>query len=562
MAYFLKKQAQNNNLYLAIYESFYSAESKGTKQRCHKSLGSITKLIDSGIKDPITYFQNEVDILNKEHKNKKESKKVKKITDTSPLKHLGYFPLSSILNNLDVSEHFDFMQRERNFKYNVFDIFSSLVYARAIAPCSKNKTFHDVLPSLFKEMNYSYDQLLDAIEFIGSEYHKFNEILTAATKNNYGLDTSKTYFDCTNFYFEIEKETDFQRKGPSKENRMDPIVGMGLLLDKNLIPIGMRMYPGNQSEKPIIRDIIHDLKKQNNIDGRTIQVADKGLNCARNIHQAILKNDGYLFSKSVKTLSEKEKAWVLLDKDYKESFDDNKEIKYFAKSCVDTFNYSYTNDEGIKIDFTVKEKRVCTYNPILARKQINEIEKMRRKAESISLSLGKKSEYGESSKYVNFITKSGEKVFSSINEDKVIKDKMLAGYNLLVTSEIIMKDDEIYDTYHSLWAIEQSFRIMKSELDARPVYLQKEDSIKGHFFICYTTVLLARLLQFKELKNKYSITQIFEFIRNFKVTKYSNREYINTAKKSDVLMAIEELTNHPISNYYLSSNQIKMMHTR
>ena len=119
---------------------------------------------------------------------------------------------------------------------------------------------------------------LDAVEFIGSEYEKFVEIFTVATKENFSIDTKHTYFDCTNFYFEIDKENSFQRKGPSKEGRHDPIVGLGLLLDSNMIPIGMKMYPGNESEKPVLRKTIQDLKKQNNIDGRTIQIADKGLN--------------------------------------------------------------------------------------------------------------------------------------------------------------------------------------------------------------------------------------------------------------------------------------------
>ena len=181
------------------------------------------------------------------------------------------------------------MQANRNFKFSVYNIFSSLVFARAVFHCSKNKTYHDVLPCLFKDMNYSYDQLLSAVEFIGSEYEKFIEILTVATKTNYGLDTSKTYFDCTNFYFEIDKE-----------NR----VGMGLLLDQNLIPIGMRMYLGNESENPYIRN---ELKNQNNITGRTIQVADKGLNCAKNIHNATLNNDGYIFQSQLNNLARKKR---------------------------------------------------------------------------------------------------------------------------------------------------------------------------------------------------------------------------------------------------------------
>ena len=132
------------------------------------------------------------------------------------------------------------------------------------------------------------------------------------------MNTSKTYFDCTNFYFEIDKEDEFRKKGPSKENRRDPIIGLGLLLDANQIPIGMKLYPGNESEKPIIREVIKDLKNRNQITGKTIQVADKGLNCSNNIINAIKNKDGYIFSKSVKQLPEVEQTWVLLDNDYKE----------------------------------------------------------------------------------------------------------------------------------------------------------------------------------------------------------------------------------------------------
>ena len=305
---------QQTRTYLAIYESFYSPDVKGTKHRSIKNLGNINKLIDAGIDDPISFYQKEVDRMNAEKKKEKEvqEKTEKLISDISPEKYLGYFPLANILNNLDVEQHFDFLQSNRNFQFNVFDIFSSLVFARAVAPYSKYKTFHDVLPSLFKEMNYSYDQLLDAVEFVGSEYEKLVEIFTVATKENYGTDTSHSFFDCTNFFFEIDKENDFQRRGPSKENRNDPIVGMGLLLDANMIPIGMKMYPGNESEKPILRNIIQDMKNQNNIAGRTIQITDKGLNCARNIIQAVNNSDGYIFSKSVKQLSEKEKVWYFL----------------------------------------------------------------------------------------------------------------------------------------------------------------------------------------------------------------------------------------------------------
>jgi len=119
-------------------------------------------------------------------------------------------------------------------------------------------------------------------------------IFTVGTGETYGIDTSETYFDSTNFYFEIDREDDFRRKGPSKENRRDHIVGLGLLLDRNQIPIGMEMYPGNESEKPVLMDVISILKERNNIAGRTIHFADKGLNCAKNIAFSRKNGDGYL----------------------------------------------------------------------------------------------------------------------------------------------------------------------------------------------------------------------------------------------------------------------------
>ena len=183
MAYFLKKSTQQGRSYLAIYESFYSPEVNGTKHRCFKSLGNIEVLKKSGIEDPVSFYQNEVDKLNEQRKMEKPNKKFnqKLISDVSPERYLGYFPLANVLNTLDVEEHFNYMQSTRNFHFNAFDVFSSLVFARAVAPLSKHRTFHDVLPSILKKVDFSYDQLLETVEFVGSEYEKFVEIFTVAT---------------------------------------------------------------------------------------------------------------------------------------------------------------------------------------------------------------------------------------------------------------------------------------------------------------------------------------------------------------------------------------------
>ena len=551
MAYFLKKTPLKGRTYLAIYESFYNHNKKGTAHRCFKSLGSVETLKANGMSDPISFYQKEVDDLNR----KRSDEGVKKISDKSPLFYLGYFPLKCIMDKLEIKKYVDYFKLTTDFKFDLYDLLSSLIYARCVNPCSKNKTFHEVLPNLYNSYDYSYDQLLDGLSFLGTNYLKFVEIFTTVTGVVYGINTSKTYFDCTNFYFEIDREDDFRKKGPSKENRKDPIVGLGLLLDSNQIPIGMEMYPGNKSEKPVIRDVIDNLKKRNNITGRTIHVADKGLNCAQNIAFSKQSGDGYLFSKSVKTLPAREKEWVLLDSGYKSVKERNGKELYRYKSCVDEFPYTVTHD-GKQVTVKLNEKRLVTYNPDLAAKKRYGINKMVEKAKQLTMSQAKRDDYGETGKYVNFTDEKGEKVRVTINQKAIDRDLLLAGYNLIVTSEIHMKDEEIYSTYHNLWRIEESFRIMKSDLDARPVFVQKESMIKGHFLICYLTVMLERIFQFKVLENKLSASEIFGFFKDFKVTNADNK-YINVTTDSEFIARLSEKTRLPLRNYYLSKTQIR-----
>ena len=551
MAYFLKQTPLKGRTYLSIVESFYSPEKKGTAHKAFKSLGSVETHQANGMSNPVAVYQREVDELNRQRK----SERIKVIGSKSPLLHLGYFPLKSILEKLNIKKYVDYFKLTTDFAFDLYELLSSLIFARSVKPCSKRRTFHDVLPSLFDAHDYSYDQLLDGLCFLGANYLKFIEIFNANVKSVYGHDTSKTYFDCTNFYFEIDREDDFRRKGPSKENRKDPIVGLGLLLDANQIPISMEMYPGNESEKPVIREVINDLKKRNNIIGKTIHVADKGLNCAQNIASAKKSGDGYLFSKSVKTLPEKEKKWVLLQNGYEIVRSSTGKELYRYKSCVDKFPYEFEH-EGKKVTVSIAEKRLVTYNPDLAAKKRYEINKMVDKAMKLTLSQAKKSDYGETGKYVTFTDDKGDKAKVGINREAIDKDLLLAGYNLIVTSETRMKDVDIYSTYRNLWRIEESFRIMKTDLDARPVFVQRENSIKGHFLLCYLAVLLERLFQFNVLGDSFGSAEIFGFFKEFRVTK-ADGKYINTTTDSEFIAHLAEITSLPLRNYYLSESQIK-----
>lgn len=566
MAYFLKKTNNKKGLYLQIYESFYDPERGHTAHKSYKPIGYVHELQAKGIDDPVSFYKEEVAKLNQKFKAARNSSKTKQISEESPEKLLGYFPQKNINDGLSVKKYIDFMQTATDFRFHVFDMMSALVYARLVHPCSKSRTFDEVIPKLFESYDFSLNQLYDGLEYMGCEYEKVIEIYNYQIQQKYGFDTAHTYFDCTNFYFEIDREDDFRKKGPSKENKKEPIVGLGLLLDANQIPIGMKLFPGNESEKPVMRNIIDELKTRNAVKGRTIQVADKGLNCAENIFHAVKNGDGYLFSKSVKQLPETEKTWVLLPNDYREIKNANGEILYKIKECIDDFEYRIKDEStGRYRTIKLKEKRIVTYNPKLAKKQIHEIKKEIEKAKLLKASQAKKSEYGDCAKYVIFSAadKKGNntngKVKVTMNEKLIKKSMELAGYNMLVTSETTMTDKEVYEAYHNLWRIEESFRVMKSQLDARPVYLQKEDTIAGHFLICYLAVLLTRIFQFKILKNNYCSEEIFHFIRDFRVAKISDRKYINLTRGSKFIKELAKLTGLPVTSYFLNGGEIKKM---
>ena len=565
MAYFLKKTNNKKGTYLQIYESYYNPERKTGAHRSYKPIGYVHELQAKGIEDPISFYKEEVQKLNQEFQKRKQAEKVRQISEESPEKLLGYFPLKNLCDSFGCKKYIDLMQTATGFRFNIFDMMSSLIYARVVHPCSKLKTYIEILPKLFEAYDFSLDQLYSVLGYIGSKYEKIIEIFNHQVALKYPFDTAHSYFNCTNFYFEIDKEDDFRLKGSSKENKKEPIVGMGLLLDANQIPVGMKMYPGNESEKPVIRDIIDDLKQRSHISGRTIRVADKGLNCFENILHALKSGDGYIFSKSVKMLPETEKTWALLKNDYVAVKNKKGEVIYYIKDCVDDFTYNYTDKDGHRKTLKLTEKRIVTFHPKLAEKQKHEINRQVEKAKRLRACEAKKSEYGDSAKYVTFFSadRKGEKttgkVKVEINENAIENAKKLTGYNMIVTSEIRMSASAIYAAYHNLWRIEESFRIMKSQLDARPVFMQKQETITGHFLVCYLSVLLTRLFQIHILKDEYGTEEIFDFIRDFRIAKISDRKYINLTRSSSFTKDLTARTGLPLTSYFLGNEDISKM---
>ena len=378
---------------------------------------------------------------------------------------------------------------------------------------------------------------------------------------------------CTIFILSLLPWEDKQ-KGPSKENRHAPIIGQALLLDADLVPVSMQMYPGNESEKPYIRKTIEEMKNRHKISGKTVQVADKGLNCARNIYAAVKEaSDGYIFSKSIhgRNLSEKEKKWVVLENDqnvWVNHTDKNGKLLYRLKSCVDTFSYQFketdpeTGKETVTM-FSVTEKRIVSYNPSLAKKQTAEILKMADKASNYTTYKAMtREELGDCAKYIKVTNKdkNGKKIkpVIEIDQEKLEEDLKYAGYNLIVTSELDMDPLQVYQTYHSLWKIEESFRITKSYLDARPVYVQKRETIYGHFLICYLSLFLLRVLEIKVFKNKINSYDLIHFIRDFRVVKGGDGSYINISRNQSVNEKVKELTGLTnLDALYLSEKEVE-----
>ena len=574
MAYYLRQDKKKKGIYLQMYETYWDKEKKQPRSKNIESFGYVSELISDEIPDPISYY--------KEYVAKKNRERIASIADetrprafTAQLeKNIGYFLVSSLLSELNVKETIEILASQKRFQFHLYDMIAQLIYARILYPCSKSRTASTVFPRLYHGVPVSEDQIYDGCAFIGESYKKYIELFNHCYEEHFKRDFSSVFFDCTNYYFEIDLPKEDKQKGPSKENRHEPIIGQALLLDADLVPLAMQMYPGNESEKPYIRKIIEEMKARYKVTGKTVQVADKGLNCARNIYAAVVEaRDGYIFSKSIhgKGLSEKEKQWLLLENDanvYTDYRDKNGKLLFRLKSCVDTFSYKFkesdpeTGKEKI-ISFHVKEKRIVSYNPALAQKQKAEIMKMVDKATNYTTykKLARE-DLGDSVKYIQISNtdkngKSAKPVFE-INQAKIEEDLKYAGYNLLVTSELDMEPLQVYRTYHNLWKIEESFRITKSYLDARPVYVQKKETIYGHFLICYLSLFLLRVLEIKCFRNNINSCDLVNFMRDFRVVDKGDGTYINISQNQTVNEKIKKLTGLTnLDALYLTEKEIK-----
>jgi len=573
MAYYLRQEKKKNGVYLQMYESYWDREKKQPRSRNIESFGYVEKLASEDMPDPVAFYTDYVNSRNEERAKALNDETRPRSFSSAIEMNIGHFMLHSLITELNVKETIDILASQMRFQFSVYDLIKQLIYARVILPCSKSKTVSHVFPHLYRGVHISEDQVYDGCSFIGESYKKYIELFNHCYGEHYKRNLHNVFFDCTNYYFEIDLPGEDRQKGPSKENRHSPIIGQALLLDADLVPMAMQMYPGNESEKPYIRKIIEEMKQRYKVEGKTVQVADKGLNCARNIYSAVKEaKDGYIFSKSVhgKNLSNKEKQWLLLENDvnvFTDYHDEKGHLLFRIKSCTDRFSYSFTDTdsetgEEITTKFSVKEKRIVSYNPDLAKKQKAEIQKMADKAANYSTYKNlAREDLGDSAKYITITSKdkSGKNIkpLIEINQSKIDEDLKYAGYNLMVTSELDMEPLDIYRTYHSLWKIEESFRITKSYLDARPVYARKKETIYGHFLICYLSLFLLRVMEIKCFKNRINSYDLINFMRDFRIVDRGDGTYINISRNQAANEKVKKETG--LSNLdalYLTKDEV------
>lgn len=557
-----------------MYESHWDREKKQPRSKSVMTFGYLEDLISDGMPDPVAYYKEYVKQKNAEREALLAEETRPRAFNSPAEINVGHFLLSSLLDELGVKGTVDILASQMRYQFSIYDMLAQLIYARVIHPCSKSKTVSSVFPHLYKNVPMSEDQVYDGCFFVGESYKKYIELFNHCYEQYYKRDLSKAFFDCTNYYFEIDQPKEDKQKGPSKENKHDPIIGQALLLDADLVPLCMQMYPGNESEKPYIRKLIDEMKQRYKVSGKTIQVADKGLNCARNIYAAVREaDDGYIFSKSIhgRNLSEKEKQWLLLENstnvfhDYK---DESGNLKFRIKSCVDRFSYKFKETDPetgreTETSFSVLEKRIVSYNPALAKKQQAQIMKMADKAANYNTyKKMAREDLGDATKYIKVTSKdkNGKNVkpVVELDQDKINEDLKYAGYNLMVTSELDMEPLQIYETYHSLWKIEESFRITKSFLDARPVYAQKKETIYGHFLICYLSLFLLRVLEIKVFKNAVNSYDLISFMRDFRIVSRGDGSYINISRNQAVNEKIKQLTGlTTLDALFLSEKEVE-----
>lgn len=550
---FLKKTpTANGRIRLSIVDGYYDKNTKKTKHKVIESLGFVDEL-EKQYNDPIAHFNKRVSLLNKD---KQEQNAPINFTfyDSDRLcigdnfrKNFGYAALSKIYHELGINTFLINRQRHSKEEYDANTIMKMLVYSRLIAPASKKSSF-DNREIFFEKTNYSLDDVYHCLSFLNKHKEALQIWMNDKIKENYGRDTSLIYYDVTNYYFESDDQNDFTCKGVSKEHRPNPIVQMSLFMDNNGLPITYELFSGNTNDCLTYRPNFGRIKKEFDL-GRVISVADKGMTTGDNIWYTLNTptKDGYVFSMSVRGADKEMKAYVLDDSGYEWLA-----TEYKRKSRRYPRTIQVTSQFGKKLKKTVHEKQVVFWSEKYAKRAKADRAAAIAKAQDLAKNPGsytRATSHGAAKyvKKIDYDKDTGEILTSSsvleLDEKKLREEEALDGYYVLVTSEMDKSDDEIIDIYRGLWRIEESFKVTKSELEARPVYVWTREHIEAHFLTCFVALAIARILEMK-LERKYSIGKLLDTLFKCQCSKLQQNYYVfdyydNTLKDIGKAMDID-----------------------
>ena len=545
---------------LSICEKYRDPITRKPKDRIIRSLG-FADTYDHLYDDPIAHFRDVVKQMNEEQKHVSSLSVLidmdeALVPDSSDLKNVGYGFIKRIYKALEIDKFWKGVTKKENTNIDLEKIFSLLVFMRIIRPGSKKDTYEhkDMLFESFDDIKL--DDVYRALDYYTKYDAEFQVWLYDHSAPLYKRNIRTTYFDCTNYYYDISKpdidELDedgnilkkrYRKYGPEKNHRKDPIIEMGLLIDADAIPLSYGLFPGNESEKVNMLPIIKKAKSRFGLE-RTIVVADRGLNTSDNIFYLNGNNkkennprDGYVYGQSIRGADKEFKKWCIDPEGYQNDkiTDGCDTIIFRHKSRIypKTIHVNVDKDTNRpkKKEITVDQKQMVYYSQKYAEKQALERQRAIQRAEDLirhPKKYDKVSAKGASGyvKNIAFNKETGEVIDLNLKLDveKIEEESKYDGYYSIVTSELNMSDIEIRKIYKGLSRIEETFRITKSELDTRPIHVTTNEHIESHFTTCFAAITLLRLLEIS-LGNKYPAPQIIESLRQFNCVNISSNIY-------------------------------------
>lgn len=436
--------------------------------------------------------------------------------------HAGYLFLQQLCTHLRLDNICRAIKERHKFKYDFHAILTDLVYARILSSSSKLSSYN-FCKTLLEPPKYEIQDVYRALSVIAEESDFIQSELYKNSNFIYPRNQKILYYDCTNYYFEIEEESGLKHYGKSKENRPNPIVGMGLFMDADGIPLAFDIFPGNQNEqttlKPLEKKIIQDFNCS-----EFIFCSDAGLGSANNRAFNSIGNRAYMVTHSLKKMKQEDRDIALNPTQFRKvGSTDFIDIRTLDETDEEVFNSIYCKEVPV-VTGDLDETLIVTYSPKYKAYQQRIRSRQIERAEMIINSPCKKRKGKNQNDPMRFVkntavTNDGEiaeKNVYEIDEVQITKEELYDGFYAVMTN-LEGNIEEIIKINKQHWEIEENFRIMKTEFEARPVYVRRDDRIKAHFMTCYISLLLYRLLE-KKIGNSYTTEQIIETLRSMEMT--------------------------------------------